>query len=260
MLFSGEFLPGIDLVSICNWTFLLFFIGLVFYIQQESRREGYPLESDTRGRVEDKGQVWYGPKKAFHLPHGRGTVLQPHGTRDTRNHALRRTAVWPGAPYEPTGNPMKDAVGPASYAERMDLVDLTDDGRPRIAPMRLGDGYDVANEDADPRGMTVYGCDDQPGGVVVDLWVDRSEAIIRYMEVNVGTSDAPKNVLLPIPFAVVKGSQRRINVHAITGAQFADVPQTKVPDEVTRLEEDKVSGYYGGGKLYATPDRVEPWI
>jgi photosynthetic reaction center H subunit len=29
---------------------------------------------------------------------------------------------------------------------------------------------------------------------------------------------------------------------------------------VTLLEEDKIMGYFGGGYLYATPERQEPFI
>jgi photosynthetic reaction center H subunit len=154
---------------------------------------------------------------------------------------------------------MRDGVGPASWAERLDLPDLTDDGRVRIAPFRAGGGYDVARGDADPRGMTVYGADGQPGGVVTDLWLDRSEASIRYLELNTGTEESPRAILLPITFAKINGKRRRVDVDAIFGHHFAHVPTTRKPEEVTRLEEDKITGYYGGGKLYATPSRLEPF-
>ncbi|MEL7454246.1 MAG: hypothetical protein AAGJ50_12835, partial [Pseudomonadota bacterium] len=44
MIFGGEYVDGIDLVDISLWLFTIFFIGLVFYLQAESRREGYPEE------------------------------------------------------------------------------------------------------------------------------------------------------------------------------------------------------------------------
>ena len=183
----------------------------------------------------------------------------PHGKRDRRQHALARTAVWPGAPYAPTGNPMVDGVGPASYAEREDVVDLTDDGRPRIAPFRAGDGFTIAKGDKDPRGMPVFGADGKTAGKVVDVWADRSEAMIRYLEVELEGLAAGKHVLLPMPFAKVNGYRGRIEVDAILASQFADAPSLKIADLVTRLEEDKISGYYGGVKLYATPARSEPF-
>ena len=37
-------------------------------------------------------------------------------------------------------------------------------------------------------------------------------------------------------------------------------PATRNTDKVTLLEEDKITAYYGGGTLYATPDRVEPLL
>jgi photosynthetic reaction center H subunit len=49
-------------------------------------------------------------------------------------------------------------------------------------------------------------------------------------------------------------------VASITGAQFADVPTLKSYDQITMAEEDRVVAYYGGGKLYATPDRAEPFL
>jgi photosynthetic reaction center H subunit len=67
-----------------------------------------------------------------------------------------------------------------------------------------------------------------------------------------------KRVLLPIPFARI--GKQQVKVHAILGVQFADVPTTRQPDQVTLLEEDKIAGYYGGGLLYATPLRQEPLV
>ena len=67
-------------------------------------------------------------------------------------------------------------------------------------------------------------------------------------------------VLLPMPFAKVNGSPGRIDVDAVLASQFADAPSLKIADQVTRLEEDMISGYYGGGTLYATPQRQEPWL
>jgi photosynthetic reaction center H subunit len=49
-------------------------------------------------------------------------------------------------------------------------------------------------------------------------------------------------------------------VQAILAHQFANVPQTKSPDQITMLEEEKITAYYGAGTLYATPERQEPII
>jgi photosynthetic reaction center H subunit len=54
--------------------------------------------------------------------------------------------------------------------------------------------------------------------------------------------------------------KRNGDVHAksVCGRHFADAPSTANPDFVTLQEEDKIGGYYGGGYLYALPERAEP--
>lgn len=261
MIFGGEFVSGIDLVDISLWTFTIFFFGLCFWLDRESHREGFPLEKDETGKSENSGVFSMPAPKTFILPNNRGKVMVPgpnHG--DRRPIALKRVADWAGAPFDPTGDPLADGVGPGSYCERLDEPDLITDGRLRIVPYRAGDGYEVANSDADPRGMTVYGGDGKPGGVVTDLWVDRAEAIIRYLEVNAGTEEAPHQVLVPMPFAIVKKGEKRVDVYAIFGEHFKSVPKLKNPDQVTRLEEDKIAGFFGGGTFYASPARSKPFV
>jgi len=67
-------------------------------------------------------------------------------------------------------------------------------------------------------------------------------------------------VLLPITGALIKKARRHVLVDAVTAAQFADVPKTASPDQVTFYEEERIVAYYGGGYLYATPSRTEPWL
>jgi photosynthetic reaction center H subunit len=153
---------------------------------------------------------------------------------------------------------MRDGVGPASYAERKDWPDLTVEGAPRIAPLRVERHLHVAAQDRDPRGFTVYGDDMKAAGEVSDLWVDRSEAIIRYLEVRLANNAG--TVLLPMTLARVDMERARVLVSSILAGQFGGVPRLRNPDQVTRLEEEKVCAYYGGGKLYATPMRAEPLV
>ncbi len=277
------FFLDVDLAEIALWAFTLFFVGLVFYIRREDRREGYPLEEDTTGRLESSGSMWVPSSKTFNMRDGK-TVTAPNDVRDGRALAAKRVAVWPGAPLEPTGDPMKDGVGPAAYAERADEPDFTWEGEPKIAPLRVLDGFDIEESSADPRGMAVVGADGKVAGVVSDVWVDRAEMLARYYEVELpavaaaappppapmadGTpAPAPmaaaptsKRVLLPAPFADVRGGLKRIEVNAVLARHFADVPTLKNPDQVTLLEEDKITGFYAGGLLYATPNRAEALI
>ncbi|MFZ9899084.1 MAG: photosynthetic reaction center subunit H [Gemmatimonadaceae bacterium] len=169
---------------------------------------------------------------------------------------------WNGSPLVPTGNPMIDAVGPASYADRADVPDLTAHGEAKIIPMRVAPSFSIAAGDPDPRGLPVKACDGAVAGTIADLWVDRSEPQIRYYEVKLAANGAHR--LLPAalvqwPHFGLWGNDHVI-VKAITAAQFANVPTTKRDDRITLLEEDKIMAYYAGGHLYATPDRAEPWI
>jgi photosynthetic reaction center H subunit len=152
---------------------------------------------------------------------------------------------------------MIDAVGPASYALRATHPDTMLNGEPMIVPLRVDGNFTVSLKDFDPRGMEVYGADDVLGGVVTDLWVDRAEPQIRYLEVE--TANA-RHVLLPIHYTRFKKVQRRVNVKSILGSQFATVPAHANPDQVTRREEDQIMAYFAGGHLYATAARSEPFI
>ncbi len=255
----GAITAEIDFTQVLLYAFWLFFAYLIFYLQKESRREGYPLEADETGKLEDPGFVYMPQPKTFRLPHGHGEVQKPDGKRETRELKLRPLQVWGGAPKEPTGdNPLLDGVGPGAYAERADHPDVTFEGKVKIVPIRIAEGFGLSANDPDPIGMDVVGCDNKVGGKITDAWVDKSEHLLRYYEVApTGAKDGDR-VLLPVPFAVVRGRRRQIYVHAITGAQFADVPRTKQPEQVTLLEEEKICGYYGAGLLYATPQRTEP--
>lgn len=173
--------------------------------------------------------------------------------------AARRSAPMDGAPIEPTGNPLVDGIGPGSYAERPRYPDATIEGHAKIVPMRIAGDFHLSPQDPDPRGMAVVGCDGLVGGVVADAWVDRAEVMVRYLEVAVGGTTG-RHVMLPINMATVSGSKRTVSVNAILAAQFADVPALANPDQITLYEEERVMGYYGGGHLYATRDRQEPWL
>ncbi|MDE2080786.1 MAG: photosynthetic reaction center subunit H [Burkholderiales bacterium] len=247
-------MPYIDLAQIVLYLFWIFFAGVVYYLLRENKREGYPLESDRSARI--KVQGWPGmPKpKTYKLTHG-GEFSAPNGQRDTRAIAAEPVARHPGAPLEPTGNPMLDGVGPGAYAMRADVPERMLGGQPKIVPLRVAADFHVDSRDPDPRGMPVIGGDGRAGGTVRDAWVDRSESLIRYLEVEV-----PGGARRLLPMNFCKVGRRQVEVHAIFGSQFTGVPALRHPDQVTLLEEDKICGYYGGGTLYAEPARAEPLL
>jgi photosynthetic reaction center H subunit len=248
-----------DLAQVTLYVFWIFFACLIFYLRREDKREGYPLESTGIN-----GGVVHGfprmPDPKTYLLRGGHVATLPNHKNDRPDVAVAPIAVWPGAPVEPTGNPMLDGVGPGSYANREDVPELTMENIPCIVPLRLAEGTYLEARDPDPRGMRVNGADSEPGGVVTEVWVDRAEALIRYLEVEVPIFGGTRRVLLPMPFAKIDGRRNRVWVDAILGNQFADVPATKSPDQVTKLEEDRIVGYYGAGTLYATPARQEPLL
>ena len=250
---------GIDFASISIVLFFIFFAMLVIYLRREDRREGYPLEEDPSGRVRTAGGLLFTAlPKTFRLANGRGEVTVPNKNRDRRPIAARRASITPGSPLVPTGNPMVDGVGPGAYAERAKVPDLTAHGDLKIVPMRVAQNFSIAKGDADPRGMLVIGADQRIAGMVKDVWIDRAEWQVRYLEVLLESSG--ESVLLPITGALIKASRRHVLVDAITAAQFAQVPRLANADQVTFYEEERIVAYYGGGYLYASPSRAEPLL
>jgi photosynthetic reaction center H subunit len=250
----------IDLAQIVLYLFIAFFLGLVYYLHREGKREGYPLESERSGSVVVQGFPPVPKPKSFLLADG-STVQAPRAQpHDIRPVNATPGAYFMGAPLVPNGDPMTAGVGPGSYAQRQDIPDLTAHGAPKIVPLRTATDFYVDPKDPNPVGMTVVGADGASGGVVRDVWVDQAEYVVRYYEVETGDKGKKRNVLLPATLARVASSAGEVRVKSILGSQFASVPAHKKPDIVTRLEEEKIYGFFGAGTLYATPQRAEPLL
>jgi photosynthetic reaction center H subunit len=252
---TGAITNYIDVAQLVLYAFWIFFAGLLVYLHREDKREGYPLESDRSGRVKVVGFPAMPKPKVFVLEDG-SRVLAPRTGQEIPIKA-RPSGPYPGAPLIPTGDPMLDAVGPAAYALRANHPDFTIDGSPMIVPLRVTNGYGVASKDPDPRGMGVFGADRARGGTIRELWVDRAEPQIRYLEVE---TNKGRMVLLPINFAKIDAGRRRVNVRSILASQFELVPKIAGPDQITRREEDQIMAYYSSGNLYATAARSEPLL
>ena len=154
-----------DVTEMVFLAFVLFFLALIFYLRREDRREGYPVEDEVTGRIDSPGGVLgTATPKTFQMPFGRGTVSTPTQGREKVDVAGERTFRSPGAPYYPTGNPLVDGIGPASWAERADHPDLDAEGHNRIVPIGTVPAITVHRKDADPRGMTVIGADGETAG------------------------------------------------------------------------------------------------
>ncbi|MDX2288139.1 MAG: photosynthetic reaction center subunit H [Hyphomicrobiaceae bacterium] len=245
----------IDVAQIVLYAFWLFFFGLILYLRREDRREGYPMETEVSGKVHWDSAIWTPKPKFWKLPDG--TMLQaPRAENIEPPLHGRRISRLDGAPYEPTGNPLTEAFGPASYALRMDVPDKTGYGDDKIVPLRILSDMKVIDGDADPRGMPVVSGDGVEVGKVSDLWVDRSESLVRYYEIELASAGAAR-VLVPMQLATVvtwqlfdKIDRPYLRIRSLKSAQFDSVPRTKSTIRVTRLEEDMISAYYAGGEFF----------
>ncbi|MEM8788151.1 MAG: photosynthetic reaction center subunit H [Pseudomonadota bacterium] len=244
---SEPFFGNFDLAQLTLYLFWAFFAGLIVYLQRENMREGYPLE-DEDGNVAPNQGFFPVPdkKKTFHLPHGRGEVTVPDDREETRHIAMERTLPSGGYPMEPTGDPMADGVGPASWAERQDWPELDGHGHVKIVPMQAAPEYSHA-AGRDPRGLDVLDRHGAVVGRVKDMWIDKPEMLVRYLQMDL--ADGGGSRLIPINSARI--TRDGVKVRNLTAPYFARVPTTKANDQITLLEEEKIMAFYAGGQLYA---------
>lgn len=258
---TNAFFGNFDLASLAIWLFWVFFALLIYYLQTENMREGFPLETDDGDLSPNQGLFPVPDPKTFRLPHGRGTVTVPSPENEAAHRrtdlALRKTAAGNGFPFEPTGDPLADGVGPASWAPRRDVPELDGKGHPKIVPMAGHDHFHVS-AGRDPRGLPVEAGDGEIVGTVSDMWIDEPEQLVRYLEIELDAAHGGGKRLAPIQLAKIRSD--RVRIRSLFGRHFAGVPQTRSPEQVTLLEEDKISAYYGGGNLYASAARLEPQL
>lgn len=252
------FFGNFDLASLSIWLFWGFFALLIYYLQTENMREGYPLEDDDGNESANQGPFPVPKPKTFKLAHGRGEVTVPGPDTQARSDlALKKTAAGNGFPFEPTGDPMVDGVGPASWAARRDVPELDARGHPKIVPMSAAEGFGVS-AGKDPRGLPVMAADGEVVGLISDMWIDEPEQLVRYLEIELDGEWGDGKRLVPREF--VRIASDRVKIKSIYGKHFKNVPKTKSPNQVTLLEEEKISSYYGGGTLYADASRLEPQL
>ncbi len=250
-----NFFGNFDLASLAIWSFWAFFAVLIYYLQTENMREGYPLETDEGEKSPNQGPFPVPKPKTWTLPHGRGERSVPDFEPEGRELALKKMGTTQGMPFEPTGNPMIDGVGPASWAPRRDLPELDGKGHPKIVPMASHEQFKVS-AGRDPRGLPVIAGDGETVGEISDMWIDEPEQLVRYLEFTLEGGGGKR--LVPIQLAKIK--MRGVEINSIYSEQFADVPTHKSGSQVTMLEEEKITAYYAGGKLYADRARLEPQL
>lgn len=257
---AGTYLTSIDYATVSIYAFWIFFAGLVLYLNRESKREGYPLVTPGKPKQNLVGGFPGMPEpKTFLLANG--TTVQAPRIETERQIAMIPMDTSAGSPMIPTGDPMVDGVGPAAYVMRgMHPAVLHDDGTPAIVPLRLAPEFNVDSKDPDPRGFAVVDADGVVAGRCVDVWLDKSEMIFRYIEVAVGTDMGERTMMIPVPLIRVDGEARKVKVRTLLAKHFAKAPMLSYRDSITLREEDMVSAYCAGGQLYAKPERSEPYL
>ena len=253
----ANLLAHFDVAQLAIYVFWGFFAALVWYLRTEDHREGYPLVADYAGQsIMDFPSM---PKPKTFIMRDGSVIYAPREQDKPESFAARQALPWAGAPYEPTGNPMVEGVGPAAYAMRHDGPELAyDDGLPKIVPLRTATDFFLSSEDPNPIGYKVLGDDGKVAGTVADAWIDRSEYICRYLEVETLAEFGARRVLLPMHFVKVRPRQALIKINAVLARHFAEAPGLREPDTVTMREEDRITAYYAGGSLYARPQRMGP--
>lgn len=246
--FFGDF----DLASAAIWGFWIFFAGLVYYLQTENQREGYPLRDDDDGVPANESLLPAPKPKTFILRDGRGELTVPSIEYETSKMrtdvALAPTAASTGSPWVPTGDPMIDGVGPAAWAPRRDAPELDAHGHAKIQPMSTLPDFHVS-AGRDPRGKVVMGGDGEIIGRIIDMWVDVPEHMVRFLTVDLNPEGTGKTRLIPINMCKI--GTDRVVVRSLHAHNWEGVPTIKSAEQVTVLEEDKIMAYYAGGTMYA---------
>jgi photosynthetic reaction center H subunit len=253
----GDITGYMDVAQMTLYAFWLFFLLLVLYLHRENKREGYPLETDDYRRVKVVGFPGLPDPHTYEMLHGADDVVRPGTDRPEYELKAKRVTPHYSDPFHPTGDPLVDGVGPAAWAVRPDFPDLTFEGEPKVVPMRVATDFKVAHQDPDPRGKEVLGLDNEVAATVTDLWVDRSEPQVRYLEIEV--KENGKRAMIPLTLSRIRGDGT-VKVHCLRAAQFANMPTLANPDQITLQEEDRVCAYVGGGTLYGTRERTEPLL
>ncbi|MEJ6393258.1 photosynthetic reaction center subunit H [Gymnodinialimonas sp. 2305UL16-5] len=259
---ENAFFGNFDLASLSIWLFWIFFALLIYYLQTENMREGYPLENDDGSPAPNQGPFPVPKPKTFKLPHGRGEVTVPskenedEHRRDNLGDLMEDVAKSHGFPADPVGDPMLAGVGSGSWTPRRDEPELDGHGHAKIVPMGQTESYRVS-AGRDPRGRFVVAGDGEVVGTISDMWIDAPEQLVRYLEIELDADHGGGKRLVPIHFCQI---WKTVKINSIHGRHFAGVPVTKSPTQITKLEEEKISAYYGAGILYADEKRADPLL
>jgi photosynthetic reaction center H subunit len=74
---TGAITQYIDVAQVVFYIFLLFFVGLVIYLTLESKREGFPLETERFGQVRREDGI-LGMPRVKNLSQSLAKLTTPH--------------------------------------------------------------------------------------------------------------------------------------------------------------------------------------
>lgn len=246
----GVFTTQIDLAQVLIAATVVAWFVLVWYLQREMKREGYPLE-EAIPTVRHSIVGWPAmppPKTYLLLEGGSVTLPQEYERRELKAEARE---MHPGAPLYPVGEPLLAGIGPSSYTLRRDEPFLLLSGEPCLQPLRKTPHLKCVDPLMDPRGKRVVGADFGAAGLCIDVWYDDESKIPRYLEVELDGGAGIR--LVPIFYCSLRTESAAFRCDAITGAQFKLAPVTRLPDVITAREEDMVNGFWAGGHMYSAP-------
>ena len=226
----------LDIPTIAFWVFVLFFVALVFWLQRESKREGYPLKASPFTPEQIDGFPPPPARPLTYILNEGGTTQAPHHYPPVQIQAAP-VHRFDGTALTPLGNPLLAGIGPGSWVRRKDEPALTERGDLLLQPLHLLPEWSVLRQDADPRGMAVLDWRLNLVGRVSELWIDRGIKIIRYLEVELDGAFGAKHVLVPIYHTDIMEASRRVRVTALWAHQFTDIPMPARPDVMTGQEE-----------------------
>ena len=148
--------------------------------------------------------------------------------------ALRQTNQANGYPFVPTGDPMKDGVGPASWAARRDVAELDAHGHPKIIPMSRSEKFFVA-AGRDPRGLPVVAGDGKIVGMINDMWMNQNS-----WSVILNWNWIPHWAMgRLVPMTMARIHSNRVVIKSIFAEHFNDVPAHRSENQITMLEEER---------------------
>jgi photosynthetic reaction center H subunit len=243
-----NFFGNFDLASLSIWLFWLFFAGLIYYLQTENMREGYPLQ-DEDGNPGPNSTFPMPSDKTFTRPFGQPSVTVPSGQRpDRADLALARSARTTASPIRPP-------------ATRSSMAWVPPPGRTaRTGPnstgtaMRRSSRWRASPTSSSPPGATrgAFRCSPRTtrswrmsptcGSTLRSTW----SATSRW---NSSPSTARASGSSRSPWRVSR--RRWVEIASLKSGHFAGVPRTASDAQITKLEEDKICAYYAGGKLYS---------